>query len=86
VSAFVLVAVRSTNQVSGNMLPPVVVPNGFEISFAGIPGRIYSLQRATNVGGPWITISPVPAGTSGLGTFTDTNPPPNNAYYRTTYP
>jgi hypothetical protein len=86
-SAAVLINVRSDNEIYGNMLPPTAVSNGYRVSFLGIPGRIYTLQRATNVHGPWITIGAVLAGSNnGLGIFTDTNPPPVSAFYRTRYP
>jgi len=85
-TAFVLIQVRSSDAQSGNMLPPVPISNGFQVSFVGIPGYLYTLQRATNINGPWITLGPVPAGINGLGTFSDTNPPPASAFYRTTYP
>jgi len=85
-SAAVLLNVRSANEISGNMLPPVAVSNGYRVSFLGIPGRTYTLQRATNVHGPWLSIGAIPASPSGLGSFTDTNPPPVSAFYRTIYP
>jgi hypothetical protein len=86
ISAFVLLQVRSTNLISGNMLPPVTVSNGVQVSFLGLPNLTYTLQRSTNVSGPWIAIGPVPTAATGLGVFTDTNPPPSSAFYRTTYP
>ena len=85
-SGFVFVQVRSAGQGSGNMLSPVPIPGGYQVSFLGIPGRTYTLQRAANVAGPWTTLGPVPAGANGLGTFADTNAPPPGAFYRTTYP
>jgi hypothetical protein len=86
VSAFVLVQVRSADQASGNMLPPIPIPGGYQISFFGVPGRPYTLQRAANVAGPWLTLGPVLVVSAGLGTFADTNAPPVGAFYRTTYP
>jgi hypothetical protein len=86
VTAFVLVQVRSADQTSGNMLPPVPIPGGYQIRFFGVPARTYTLQRAPAVGGPWLTLAAVVVGTNGLGTFADTNAPPTGAFYRTTYP
>ena len=85
-SAFVLLQVRPADQVSGNMLPPVVISGGFRVSFVGIPGRAYTLQRAETPSGPWTTLSTITVGPDGIGTFDDTNAPPTSAYYRTVYP
>ncbi|HSU53428.1 MAG TPA: LamG-like jellyroll fold domain-containing protein, partial [Candidatus Dormibacteraeota bacterium] len=85
-SAFVLIQVRDSSSASANMFPPSQVTGGFVVSFAGIPGRAYTLQRADNPSGPWATIASVTVGSDGIGTYTDTNAPPTSAYYRTTYP
>jgi len=68
------------------MLPLVQIPGGYQVSFLGIPNLTYTVQRATNVSGPWITLGPVTAGSTGLATFADTNALPGSAFYRTTYP
>jgi hypothetical protein len=85
-SAFVLVQIRSADQISGNMLPPVPVPGGIQVSFVGILGRTYTLQRSTAASGPWSILSPVTVGSYGVGTYTDTNAPSGSAFYRTVYP
>ena len=85
-SAFVLVQVLSEGTISGNMLPLTTTANGYLVSFAGIPGRTYTLQRAPTVTGPWTTLTTVTAGPSGIGSYEDTSPPPASAYYRTVYP
>jgi len=85
-SACVFVQVRATNQISGNMLPLLAIPGGYLVSFAGIQGRTYSVQRAPTVTGPWATIATVSAGLDGIGAFQDTDSPPGIAFYRTTYP
>ena len=69
-----------------SMLPPVVIPAGFRVGFAGIPGRTYTLQRAESPSGPWATLSAVIVGPDGTGRFDDTNAPATSAYYRTMYP
>jgi len=68
------------------MLPLVSIPGGYQVNFAGIPGRTYSLQRATNVLGPWEFLASIKAGADGIGTYADTNAPLPNAYYRSIYP
>jgi uncharacterized repeat protein (TIGR03803 family) len=85
-SGFVFVQVRATNQLSGNLLPLSAIPGGYLVSFAGIPGRTYSVQRASTVTGPWVTLTTVTVGFDGIGTCEDKNPPGGTAFYRTTYP
>jgi hypothetical protein len=85
-SALALVQVRSANDPSGNLLPLTPIPGGFEVGFAGIPGRAYTLQRAETVTGPWSNLISVLVGPSGIGIFDDTNSPPPTAFYRTVYP
>ena len=85
-SAFVLLQVRSADQPSGNMFSPAPVPGGYLVSFAGIPNRTYTLERATNVSGPWMILAPVTANSNGIGRYTDTDAPPVSAFYRTIYP
>jgi uncharacterized repeat protein (TIGR03803 family) len=85
-SAYVFLQVRATNQISGNMLPLSTISGGYLVSFAGIPGRTYSVQRASAVTGPWATIAAATAGLDGIAAIQDTNSPPGTAFYRTTYP
>jgi uncharacterized repeat protein (TIGR01451 family) len=85
-SAYVFVQVRSTNELSANLLPPSSIPGGWLISFAGIPGRAYTLQRADALSGPWLNLDSVTVSANGLASFADTNSPPATAYYRTVYP
>ena len=85
-SAFVQIVVRAADQMSGNMLQPITTDAGFLVSFAAIPGRTYTIQRAESLSGPWLTLTTVTVGPSGLGVYEDTNAPPAGAYYRTTYP
>jgi hypothetical protein len=85
-SAFVLVQVRPANQGAGNLLPPSAIPGGYTLSFAGIPGRTYNLQRAASVNGPWSVLAAVTVDFSGIGSYSDTNAPPTDAYYRVEYP
>ena len=81
-----LAQVRSTNDISGNMFAPTTIAGGFHVSFAGIPGRTYTLQRAPSVSGPWTTLTTITVGPSGIASYDDTNAPPVSAFYRTVYP
>jgi len=85
-SAYVQVLVRPADQLSANMLVPIPIQGGWLVAFAGIPGRTYSLQRAEAVSGPWTLLNAVLVGPSGIATYSDTNAPPPEAYYRTVYP
>jgi N-acetyl-anhydromuramyl-L-alanine amidase AmpD len=85
-SGNVLVEVRSSGQGSGNVLTPTPIAGGWRVTFAGIPGRTYTLQRAEALNGPWLSLGPVTVGPGGLATYADTNAPPAGAYYRTVYP
>jgi hypothetical protein len=59
---------------------------GDAIIFAGIPGLIYTLQRAPKVSGPWNTIGTVTVGNAGIGMYLDADRPAGNAFYRALYP
>jgi hypothetical protein len=85
-SGFVLIQVRDPNQISGNMLPLTQIAGGYLVTFAGIPGQTYTLQRASFVTGPWTNLVQIAVGQGGIATYADTNAPPAGAYYRTTYP
>jgi hypothetical protein len=82
----VVVSVIAGNMPSSNMLQPVYTPGGVVISFAGIVGYTYSVQRAPTVTGPWVTIGSAVVGPTGFGSLLDTNPPQSSAFYRTSYP
>ena len=68
------------------MLVPTPIPGGWLVAFTGIPGRAYTLQRAEAVSGPWTSLGPITVGPSGIATYSDTNAPPIESYYRTVYP
>jgi hypothetical protein len=59
---------------------------GFLISFSGVPGSTYRLQRAPTLNGPWISSAPQIAPASGLLQFWDFFPPPGQGFYRTVQP
>ena len=55
---------------------------GLTLYCSGNPGLSYHLQRATNLAGPWTTLSSQTAPTNGLFNFTDPSPPQPDAFYR----
>jgi hypothetical protein len=61
-----------------------VSPSGgsVTVNFAGIPGYLYDIQRATDPGGPWATVATQTAPANGLFSYTDPSPPQPTAYYR----
>ena len=81
------VGVLSRTGLSGNMLPAVTLPTGqVQVRFLGVPGRTYTMQRATQLPGAWITLGTTQTSGSGLGLILDANPPVGQAFYRTVYP
>jgi hypothetical protein len=85
-SGTIQVQVGPSNAPSSNMLPPQSIQGGLKISFAGVAGRTYTLQRAPTLSGPWQSIAAILVAPNGIGIFNDTNAPPENAFYRTIYP
>jgi hypothetical protein len=55
------------------------------LSFTGIPGRVYGIQRSSNLGG-WIQIDTVTAPPGGAVTFDDPSPLPDKGFYRIIFP
>jgi uncharacterized repeat protein (TIGR03803 family) len=68
------------------VLPPTLTAAGVEVSVAGIPGRTYTLQRASGVGGPWTSIGNVILDTSGGALYLDTELSQQNRFYRAVFP
>jgi hypothetical protein len=71
------------------ILPAVAidrVPSGVRLRFTGESGRSYRIERAPAVNGPWTTLTTPTAPLSGLIEYLDVNPPPGQAFYRTTQP
>ena len=69
-------------------LPPAAPPNAAKITvsggnvlltFAGIPGYSYQVQRSGDLL-TWTTVATVAAQSSGLVTYTDQNPPSPSNY------
>jgi hypothetical protein len=81
----------SLNWAKAIINPPVLAiePDGFGgyfLSFDGVPGSAYRLQRAQALIGPWATSSAQPAPASGRLEFWDIFPPPGQAFYRSVGP
>lgn len=65
--------------------PPklTVLPGGkIGISFQGIPGRTYTVQRSISGLDDWETLATVTADAAGRVSFTDESQPPGSAFYR----
>ncbi len=69
-----------------SLLPPVWSSTQVQVRFASIVGTMCSVQRASALGGEWTTLGSALVGQDGTGTFTDTAPLPNAAYYRVKFP
>ncbi len=66
--------------------PPTVLPASVNLSLTGTPGMSVTVQRASNVVGPWIDVGTVVIGPDGTGLFQDADPPSGGAFYRTIQP
>jgi hypothetical protein len=71
---------------SANLTGISVVTNGIQVTFVGIPGYTYHVQRAPTPTGPWTDLGTATANNIGQGVFTDTDPPQDQGYYRTSWP
>jgi hypothetical protein len=71
----------------GNAVSITVTPGNVHLEFAGIAGRVYTIERATDVQGPWTPLTPtVTAAGNGAIAFDDTAPPVGVAFYRISTP
>ena len=70
---------------SENHVSLAPTPNGFLVSFAGVPGRGYQVQRSTNLV-TWNNPAPLVAPLHGIIEYEDTSPPPGQAFYRALQP
>ena len=52
------------------------------VNFAGIPGIVYHIQRATSPSGRWLIVDTQTAPATGLFSYTDPSPPQPSAFYR----
>jgi hypothetical protein len=79
----VLVTVTSENDPTLNRIGGLTVTqNGVAISFAGIPGYSYTVERTSDLA-TWTTIGTFTVPDNGIAVYTDTYPPQNQAFYRT---
>lgn len=61
-------------------------PGGtIRLSFPGIPGRVYGIQRSTDLS-HWTQIGTPAASSQGAISFDDPSPPPSGAFYRIIFP
>jgi hypothetical protein len=74
---------------SANMTGITMVTNGVSVSFVGIPGYTYHVERTSAFAGSgtvWQSLGTTTADNVGRGVFTDTNAPAGAACYRTVWP
>ena len=73
----VLVSVQASNLPPVTIaLPPRLLPNGhFHVGFAGLPGVTYVIQSASEVTGPWSTLTTLTGNTNGQFELEDPAPP-----------
>jgi len=72
-------------RIGSNVRSVVVTDSTVTLQFSGVTGYEYDVQRTTNLNSPiWMTINtnPLSPAADGSFTFTDTNTPPGNAFYR----
>ena len=65
---------------------PVVTENSTQLTFNADPNATYSVLRATSIDGDWTDIGDATTNASGVGTYTDSNPPAEAAFYRISSP
>jgi len=80
----IIVQVTSENDPSLNRIGSLTVTqSGVTISFAGIPGYSYTVERAASPVGPWGAIGTFTVPDNGIASYTDTHPLQGQGYYRT---
>lgn len=84
----VTVGLRPTLGDSGTNPPILTQLSGGKIglSFQGIPGRSYQIQRSTGTLTNWSTLATITAGPDGGISYTDPSPPAGSAFYRLYHP
>ena len=82
-SAVITLNASSPGSSTGQVASITVTGGVASMTFLGIPGFTYNVQRATNdVSGPWFTIWTTNAPTNGAFQFNDTGATSASAYYR----
>jgi hypothetical protein len=69
-----------------HLLLPQRTPTQVQVRFASIVGTSCTVQRASTLGGGWTTLGSALVGQDGIGTFTDSTPLPQAAFYRVEFP
>ena len=86
------VSITFTNVAGPQITPTLDGANHPVIGFHGLPGYSYHIQRATTLanGGDWTPVQAVSLPSDGDGSYswtdTDKTVPPDNVYYRLSYP
>ncbi len=83
----VSVNVGATNFLSV-VRPAALLPNGhFQVGYMGVAGYLYTVERSTNILGPWQVFTNITADVNGLFQIDDPNTPPApTRFYRVKYP
>lgn len=66
------------------MMAPVIDGTSMKISFSGVEGKTYAVQRTTNLQGTWSNVGTATV-SGGTATYTDNAPPAGGAFYRVTW-
>lgn len=72
--------------VATRMLPLERLMNGMTVSFSGLPGTGYTIQRAGEATGPWTGVATAVPGTNGVAAWRDVTAPPERGFYRVEIP
>jgi uncharacterized repeat protein (TIGR03803 family) len=68
------------------MMPPIVSGRTVSLLFRSDPGSTNQIQRASTLGGNWLTVTNIMAATNGIGEFTDPAPLETSRFYRVVRP
>ena len=79
--ATVTVTVTANTAATSNQTQLQLRDGKVDLTFRGIPGRTYTIQRSTNLL-TWTTLATVTAAADGRITYTDPSPPQPSGYYR----
>jgi len=63
-----------------------LIPTGIRLRFSGLPARVYNIERAHAVIGPWSTLNVQTAPASGTFEYVDINLPAAATFYRASEP
>ena len=84
-TAQILVTVREFDS-SANKLGLTAIPGGWRLTFAGVSGRTYRVQRSAIATGGWGTAATLVMPAAGVTSFDDLNPPVGTGFYRAVAP